>query len=77
MKILKLDMTHCKIAEEKLPDDFIWGGRGLVDYLLIKHMNPNSHPLSVDSVFVLACGLLAGTSAPNSSGTNILAHPGK
>jgi len=67
MRLLKIDMTHSEILEEQLPDDFIWGGRGLVDYLLTKHMNPNSHPLSADSVFVLACGLLAGTSAPNSS----------
>lgn len=67
MKILKLDMTLGKIKEETLPNDFTWGGRGLVDYLLTKNMNPNSHPLSLDSVFVLACGMLAGTSAPNSS----------
>ncbi len=67
MKILKLDMTRGKIEEQDLPHDFTWGGRGLVDYLLTRHMNPNSHPLSVDSVFVLACGMLAGTSAPNSS----------
>ena len=67
MKILKLDMTHNKIIEEKLSDDFTWGGRGLVDHLLTQNMNPNSHPLSADSVFVLACGMLAGTSAPNSS----------
>ena len=67
MKILKLDMTHNKIIEEKLSDDFTWGGRGLVDHLLTQNMNPNSHPLSLDSVFVLACGMLAGTSAPNSS----------
>ncbi len=67
MKILKLDMTRGKIKEEDLPDDFTWGGRGLVDYLLTENMNPNSHPLSSDSLFVLACGMLAGTSAPNSS----------
>ncbi len=60
-------MTNGKIDEEKLPEDFTWGGRGLVDYLLTQNMNPNSHPLSSDSVFVLACGMLAGTSAPNSS----------
>jgi len=67
MKLLKLDMTQGKIKEENLPEDFTWGGRGLVDYLLTENMNPNSHPLSLDSVFVLACGMLAGTSAPNSS----------
>ncbi|MCK5101115.1 MAG: aldehyde ferredoxin oxidoreductase, partial [Desulfobacteraceae bacterium] len=67
MKILKLNMTLGKISEENLSDDFTWGGRGLVDHLLTKNMNPNSHPLSSDSVFVLACGMLAGTSAPNSS----------
>jgi len=67
MKILKLNMTVGKINEEELPKDFTWGGRGLVDYLLTENMNPNSHPLSSDSVFVLACGMLAGTSAPNSS----------
>ncbi len=67
MKLLKLDMTLGKIKEENLPEDFTWGGRGLVDYLLTENMNPNSHPLSLDSVFVLACGMLAGTSAPNSS----------
>jgi aldehyde:ferredoxin oxidoreductase len=67
MKILKLDMTKGNIKEEKLSDDFAWGGRGLVDYLITKNMNPNSHPLSSDSIFVLACGMLAGTSAPNSS----------
>jgi aldehyde:ferredoxin oxidoreductase len=67
MKILKLDMTHNKIIENELSDDFTWGGRGLVDHLLTQNMNPNCHPLSLDSVFVLACGMLAGTSAPNSS----------
>lgn len=29
-------------------------------------MNPSGPALSLDSVFVLACGLLAETSAPNS-----------
>ncbi|WP_457553308.1 aldehyde ferredoxin oxidoreductase C-terminal domain-containing protein [Desulfobacula sp.] len=67
MKLLKLDMTQGKIKEQDLPDNFTWGGRGLVDYLLTHNMNPNSHPLSLDSVFVLACGMLAGTLAPNSS----------
>ena len=67
MKILKLDMSQGLIREEILPDGFTWGGRGLVDYLLTKNMNPNSHPLSAGSFFVLSCGLLAGTSAPNSS----------
>ncbi len=66
MKILKLDMTNDHISEEELSDGFTWGGRGLVDHLLTENMNPNSHPLSSDSVFVLACGMLAGTSAPNS-----------
>lgn len=66
MKILLLDMTQGKIKEEDLPDDFTWGGRGLIDYLLMKNMNPNSHPLSSDSIFIVACGMLAGTSAPNS-----------
>ena len=71
MQIIKLDMTRGDVDTQTLPENSTWGGRGLVDRLLTGNMNPNSHPLSPDSVFVAACGLLGGTSAPNSSRISI------
>lgn len=66
MDLLRVSMTDGQINWEEFPKDLILGGRAVIDYLLTKHADPRVHPLSKRNYFVVAPGLLAGTSAPNS-----------
>jgi aldehyde:ferredoxin oxidoreductase len=67
MSILKIDMSNKVVVAEPFPKDNLVGGRAMIDYLLTKAGSPTVHPLSPDSPFIAAPGLLAGTSAPMSS----------
>ena len=66
MSILKVNMTHKEIISEPFPKDKIVGGRAMIDYLLTEYGVPTAHPLSPESIFVAAPGLLAGSAAPQS-----------
>jgi aldehyde:ferredoxin oxidoreductase len=66
MTLLKIDMTSGKIIPEPFPKHKVVGGRGLIDYLMTEYGSPTAHPLSEESLFIVAPGLLAGTSAPMS-----------
>ncbi len=57
-------MNQKKITTEALPKEVVVGGRAMVAYLMTKHCPPTAHPLSEESIFVLAPGLLGGTAAP-------------
>ena len=71
MDVLKVSMSELKIEREKFPKDLILGGRGAIDYLLTNNGDPRVHPLSKNSLFLVASGLLAGTNAPNSGRLSI------
>lgn len=66
MNLLKVDMTKKHVIAEPFPHDQIFGGRGLIDLLANQYGSPTADPLSPESPFVVAPGLLAGTSAPQS-----------
>jgi aldehyde:ferredoxin oxidoreductase len=66
MSILKVNMTRAEIVVEPFPKNKIVGGRAMVDYLMTTYGSPSAHPLSPESIFIVAPGLLAGTSAPQS-----------
>jgi aldehyde:ferredoxin oxidoreductase len=66
MSILRVDMSRKSVRSQALPKEKILGGRALVDYLLTEYGSPTAHPLSRESLFVVAPGLLAGTGAPQS-----------
>lgn len=66
MNLLKIDMTKQEVTLEPFPKDKIAGGRGMIDYLMTEYGSPTAHPLSGESLFIVAPGLLAGTNAPQS-----------
>lgn len=66
MTILRVDMSEKKVTSETFANDKILGGRAMVDYLMTNYGSPTAHPLSEESLFVVAPGLLAGSSAPQS-----------
>jgi aldehyde:ferredoxin oxidoreductase len=66
MTILKIDMSKHEIAQEPFPKDKMIGGRAMVDYLMTEYGSPTAHPLSEESLFIIAPGLLAGSNAPQS-----------
>ncbi|MDD2388619.1 MAG: aldehyde ferredoxin oxidoreductase C-terminal domain-containing protein [Desulfobacterales bacterium] len=64
MTILKVDMSQKNLISEAFPKDVVVGGRGMIAYLMTEYCPPTAHPLSEESIFVLAPGLLGGTAAP-------------
>ena len=64
--LLKVCMTKKKIEKEPFPKGKIIGGRAMIDYLMTQYGSPTAHPLSKESFFIVAPGLLAGTTAPQS-----------
>lgn len=71
MRLINVDMTNQKIEEEDSHEIRLLGGRAIIDQLLTKYMDPQVHPLSRKSYFIVANGLLAGTNAPNSGRLSI------
>jgi aldehyde:ferredoxin oxidoreductase len=66
MNLLRVNMTEGKISLEPFPKDKILGGRATIDSLLTRYGSPTAHPLSEQNIFIVAPGILAGTSAPQS-----------
>jgi len=64
MTILKVDMSQKELSPEVFPKDVVVGGRAMIAYLMSEYCPPTAHPLSEESIFVLAPGLLGGTAAP-------------
>ena len=73
MNLLKVDMTHGQITTEPVPfpPDKLFGGRAIIDYWMTEYVSPTVHPLSEGNIFIVAPGLLAGTSAPSSGRLSI------
>ena len=63
MSVMHVDMSQKIVGHKSLPDDLILGGRAMVDYLMTAYGDPTAHPLSEESPFIIATGLLGGTAA--------------
>ena len=66
MRILRLNMSEKRISAESPREEMILGGRAMVDYLMTEYGSASTNPLSEESVFIVAPGLLAGSVAPQS-----------
>ena len=67
-KILRVDVSSGTAVFEDLPSDWaLLGGRSLTSGIIAKEVCPMVDPLGPDNKLVVAPGLLAGTTAPNSS----------
>ena len=71
MNLIKVDMTHRRIATEPFFQNKLIGGRATIDDWMTRYASPNVHPLSGGNPFIVAVGLLAGTSAPSSGRLSI------
>ncbi len=63
-KILHVDLTSGRTWIETLPDDIylqLVGGRGLVAYLLLRHVPRGADPLGPENLLIFAPGILQGT----------------
>ena len=63
MRIIKIDMTNKTITEEEFRQED-WGylgGRGLIDEMVTKNLDPMCDPLGPDNVLSFATGLFCGT----------------
>jgi aldehyde:ferredoxin oxidoreductase len=59
-------MSQRKMMVKEFTTSKIVGGRATIDYLMTEYGSPTAHPFSEESLFIVAPGLLAGTSAPMS-----------
>jgi len=66
MSLIKVEMSEGRISMVPFPKERVIGGRAMVDDLMTQYGSPTLHPLSKESLFIVAPGLLAGTNAPSS-----------
>jgi aldehyde:ferredoxin oxidoreductase len=71
MNIVKLNMTRGEVAVEPFVPAKPLGGRAIIDWYMTEHVSPRVHPLSEESPFIVAPGLLAGSTAPSSGRLSI------
>ncbi len=75
MDIMRIDMTRESTALEPIPaakpQDRMVGGRALIDWFMTERVSPRIHPLSTESPFIVAPGILAGTAAPSAGRLSI------
>ena len=66
-KVLRINLTDRKHSFEDLPAVCRYiGGRGLIAHVLKEEVAPSIHPLGEQNKIIFACGVLAGSSVPNS-----------
>ncbi len=66
-RLIRIDMTNQTATVEPYPEAWrLLGGRALSARILSDECDPTCDPLGPDNVFVLAPGVLSGTSAPTS-----------
>lgn len=71
-KILRVDMTGLQTTWQNLPEEYkMLGGRGLTSRIIADEVPPACHPLSPSNKFIVAPGLLGGTTAPQSGRISI------
>ncbi|MCL5735730.1 MAG: aldehyde ferredoxin oxidoreductase [Actinobacteria bacterium] len=67
-KILRVDVGSGSTSFEDLPADLsTYGGRALTSTIVAREVDPQADALGAENKIVFAPGLLAGTTAPNSS----------
>ena len=72
MKILRIDLNQRLFHIETLPEKYRGlGGRGLTAAIVAAEVSPQCAPLAEENKLVLAAGLCAGTSMPNSGRLSI------
>jgi len=65
MKILRVSLNHQTISAEPLPPEWTYlGGSALIAKILNREVPPQCDPLGPENKFIVACGPLAGTRAP-------------
>jgi aldehyde:ferredoxin oxidoreductase len=65
MQILRVSMNNRKVSFENLPEEWKYlGGSALIAKILNKEVPPLCDPLGAENKFIVACGPLAGTRAP-------------
>jgi aldehyde:ferredoxin oxidoreductase len=75
-KILRIDLTSGKIAEEEYPDRYLekyMGGDGLAARLIYDEVPPGIDALDPDSILVVSSGPLVGTTAQASCNISVAA----
>jgi len=74
-KVLYLDLSTGEISYEPTVDYMkrFLGGRGVNNWLLFKHTDPNISPLDPRNVLLFGTGTLVGTSAPGANRMNVVA----
>ena len=66
-RLIRVDMSNQTATTEPYPEAWrMLGGRALSARILLDECDPTCEPLGPDNVFVLAPGVLSGTSAPTS-----------
>lgn len=71
-RVIRVNMTDLKATLEQTPPDLIQlGGRALISHLIYCEIPPTSHPLGKKNRLIVAPGLLAASTAPNSGRLSI------
>jgi aldehyde:ferredoxin oxidoreductase len=71
MSILRVQMTSGKVVTGPSPKEKIIGGRGMIDDLMTEFGTPTVHPLSKESLLIIAPGFFSGTVVPQSGRLSI------
>lgn len=67
-KILRVDVGEGRLTWQDVPEEWkLLGGRALTSTIISTEVDPATDPLGPGNKIVLASGLLAGTTCPNSS----------
>ena len=62
-KILRVNLNSKKVSFETLDRTFYrrhFGGRGLISYILLNELAPNTDPLGPENKLIFACGPVTG-----------------
>ncbi|MFX1357954.1 MAG: aldehyde ferredoxin oxidoreductase C-terminal domain-containing protein [Promethearchaeota archaeon] len=74
MKIIRINLSSSSTKTEEIKQDskyFLLGARGLSSQIVYDEVPPDCNPLDSENKLILANGLLAGSSFPNSARTSV------
>ena len=74
MKIIRINLSSSSTKTEEIKRDskyFLLGARGLSSQIVYDEVPPDCNPLDSENKLILANGLLAGSSFPNSARTSV------
>ncbi len=72
LRVIRVNMADLKATVEEAPAELTrLGGRALVSHVIYSEIPPTSHPLGKKNKLIVAPGLLAGSTAPNSGRLSI------